>query len=325
MTKRAVEVQEAMNTMGQKGAPFLVIIDYAMENPLILPLDECAREGVFFQFPGATNCPRSAGPRPQVHLEKKPVSFERYNEAFNLVMRHINDGNSYLVNLTFPTPITMNLRLDEVFAYSNAPFRLIVRGQFVVFSPERFVRVEAGTISTFPMKGTIDASLENAEEILLADPKEEAEHVTVVDLLRNDLSMIARRVRVERYRYVERVATHQKTLLQNSSQITGDLEWNYHGRLGDILFTLLPAGSICGAPKHKTLAIIAEAEQSPRGFYTGICGLFDGKDFDSCVMIRFIEKRGTSLLFRSGGGITHASRAEAEYRELVDKVYVPIV
>lgn len=209
--------------------------------------------------------------------------------------------------------------------YSDAPFRLLVRDRFAVFSPERFVRIEAGTISTFPMKGTIDASLDNAEEILLADPKEKAEHVTVVDLLRNDLSMVARRVRVERYRYIERVVTHEKTLLQISSQIAGDLDTHYHGRLGDILFRLLPAGSICGAPKYKTLNIIAEAEQSPRGFYTGICGLFDGKNFDSYVMIRFIEQHGTSLLFRSGGGITHASRVETEYQELVDKVYVPIV
>jgi para-aminobenzoate synthetase component I len=260
-----------------------------------------------------------------VHLEKTPVSFERYSEAFDVVMRHISDGNSYLVNLTFPTPITLNLGMDEVFAYSDAPFRLLVRDRFVVFSPERFVRAEAGTISTFPMKGTIDAMLENAEQILLADPKEKAEHVTVVDLLRNDLSMVARNVRVERYRYVERVVTHEKTLLQISSQIAGDLEKNYQGRLGDILFRLLPAGSICGAPKHKTLTIIAEAEQSPRGFYTGVCGFFDGMVFDSYVMIRFIEQHGPSLLFRSGGGITHASRADAEYRELVDKVYVPIV
>jgi para-aminobenzoate synthetase component 1 len=325
MTKRAGEVREAMNTMGGNGTPFLVIIDYAMENPVILPLDQCANEGVFFQFPGATNRLRPSGARPPVHLGKMPVPFERYSEAFNLVMRHIRDGNSYLVNLTFPTPITLNLTLEEVFSYSDAPFRLLVRDRFVVFSPERFVHVEAGTISTFPMKGTIDAALDDAENLLLSNPKEQAEHVTVVDLLRNDLSLVARNVRVERYRYVEKVVTHEKTLLQISSRIAGDLETDYLKRLGDILFRLLPAGSICGAPKHKTLGIIAEAEQRPRGFYTGICGLFDGKSFDSCVLIRFIEQRGASLVFRSGGGITHASLVEAEYRELVDKVYVPIV
>jgi para-aminobenzoate synthetase component 1 len=175
------------------------------------------------------------------------------------------------------------------------------------------------------MKGTIDASVDGARELLLRDAKEGAEHVTVVDLLRNDLSKVSRNVRVVRYRYIEEVVTNEGTLLQMSSQITGDLEGDYRARIGDIVLGLLPAGSICGAPKRKTLEIIREVERGPRGYYTGICGLFDGTEFDSCVMIRFIEQQHSSLLFRSGGGITHASRIEREYQELLDKVYVPIV
>jgi len=94
--------------------------------------------------------------------------------------------------------------------------------------------------------------------------------------------------------------------------------------LGDILFSLLPAGSISGAPKAKTLEIINQAEGYNRGFYTGICGWFDGENFDSAVMIRFIEQNGENLIFKSGGGITAQSELTKEYEELIQKVYVPI-
>ena len=86
----------------------------------------------------------------------------------------------------------------------------------------------------------------------------------------------------------------------------------------------MPAGSILGAPKPKTLEIILEAESQPRGFYSGVCGWFDGKNLDSCVMIRFIEKEGKDLFFRSGGGITHRSNLDSEYQEMKNKIYVPI-
>jgi len=85
----------------------------------------------------------------------------------------------------------------------------------------------------------------------------------------------------------------------------------------------LPAGSVSGAPKHKTLEIIKKAENYERGYFTGVCGYFDGKNLDSCVMIRFIEQKN-GLVFKSGGGITANSIAQNEYQELINKVYVPI-
>jgi len=87
---------------------------------------------------------------------------------------------------------------------------------------------------------------------------------------------------------------------------------------------LLPAGSITGAPKPKTMEIIDQAEGYERGFYTGICGCFDGENLDSAVMIRFIEQEGEQLIFKSGGGITSQSDLNKEYEELIQKVYVPI-
>jgi para-aminobenzoate synthetase component 1 len=200
---------------------------------------------------------------------------------------------------------------------------LLFENRFVVFSPECFVKIEDGIISSYPMKGTIDASIPSAEEIILNDEKEMAEHITIVDLIRNDLSIAARDVHVEKFRYLEKIETNSKNLLQVSSKIVGLLEPNYNERIGDIIFSMLPAGSISGAPKKKTVEIIQYAEQTKRGYYTGIFGYFDGRNLDSAVMIRFIEKTNKGLIYRSGGGITFMSNVNSEYQELIDKVYVP--
>jgi para-aminobenzoate synthetase component 1 len=104
----------------------------------------------------------------------------------------------------------------------------------------------------------------------------------------------------------------------------GTLPVNYYAALGDMLVSLLPAGSISGAPKQKTLDIIAKAEQEKRGYYTGVLGYFDGEKLDTGVMIRFIEQIGNRYFYRSGGGITTQSDVDMEYEEMIDKVYVPI-
>jgi len=167
--------------------------------------------------------------------------------------------------------------------------------------------------------------LPGAKDEILKNSKELAEHVTIVDLIRNDLSMVAKNVKVDKFRYVDEITTHEKKLLQVSSEISGEMPMNYTEKIGDILFSLLPAGSISGAPKKKTLEIINRVERYDRSFYTGIFGYFDGKDLDSGVMIRFIENANDGFIFKSGGGITVNSDLKTEYQELIDKVYVPIV
>jgi para-aminobenzoate synthetase component 1 len=137
--------------------------------------------------------------------------------------------------------------------------------------------------------------------------------------------MVAEDVQVDRFRYLEKIVTHEKTLLQVSSQISGKLPQGFHADLGSIFKKLLPAGSVSGAPKTKTLQIIREAENYPRGFYTGVFGYFNGSTLDSGVMIRFIQNENGKLTFCSGGGITINSNSSAEYNELIDKVYVPFI
>ena len=179
------------------------------------------------------------------------------------MLERIRYGDSYLVNLTFPTPVETTLSIADIYRFSHAPYSLLMEEHLVVFSPEPFVRISDGVISSFPMKGTIDASLPDAGKALLDDPKEIAEHNTIVDLIRNDLSLVAKQVRVKRFRYIDTVKTNLKELVQVSSEITGILDPGYPSRIGDLVFSMLPAGSVSGAPKKRTVEIIREAESRP--------------------------------------------------------------
>jgi len=313
---------EQMNELGSRRIPFLFIIDFLKENGKVIPLDELTDE-IRFEI---NSKPKKFNA--ELMLEKHPVAFEEYEKQFNFVRQNILFGNSYLTNLTCATPIEINLSLDEIYRYSNAKYKLLWKDKFVCFSPETFVKIIDGKIYSYPMKGTIDTSVENAEQKILSDRKEMAEHYTIVDLIRNDLSKVARKVSVPRFRYIDEIQTNEKKLLQVSSEISGELPENFHARLGSIFDELLPAGSICGAPKDKTVEIILAAENYDRDFYTGVFGIFDGENVDSAVMIRFIETlRHAELVeavFKSGGGITHQSIAKDEYNEMIDKIYVPI-
>lgn len=322
MSKNLENLVIEMNRLGHKGIPFLFIIDYEMNNPIILTLQEAAKRGIFYSVNGLCNFEEtSIGEEPLVFL-KKPVEYPTYRVAFRKVLNQIRLGNTFLLNLTFPTEIETSWSMERIFKKSSAPYRLLFKDQFVLFSPECFVKIANGLISSFPMKGTIDASVADAAEVISSDEKEKAEHATIVDLIRNDLSMVARNVTVKKYRYLEEIVTHDKTLLQVSSEISGYLPEDYRSNLGTIIYKLLPAGSICGAPKESTLKIIKETENYQRGYYTGVFGVFDGLSLDSAVMIRYIEQSDGKFFYKSGGGITINSDPEKEYRELIDKVYV---
>ncbi len=313
-----------MNKYGAEGTPFLFLLDFEMQKPLVYRLAEIDDSEILYDINGRTNFVSQGAGHRAVDLVKYPPEFQEYKNKFGEVWSHLIYGDSYLTNLTVKTKVTTDLPLKEIFALSRAKYKLWFQERFLVFSPETFVRIADGRIFSYPMKGTIDASVANAGETILRDAKEMAEHVTIVDLIRNDLSAVAHHVEVTRFRYVEEIRTSQKNLLQVSSEITGQLDPGYEGRLGDILLALLPAGSVSGAPKRKTVEIIQRAESEPRGYYTGVVGMFDGSVLDSGVMIRFLERDNGTLYYRSGGGITVQSNVESEYKEAIDKVYVPL-
>ncbi len=256
-------------------------------------------------------------------FERYPESFETYEKRFRCAMEALRTGETLLLNLTIKTPIETSLSLHEIFEYSKARYRLYIPGKFVCFSPERFVKIWDGKIFSYPMKGTIDASLPNAAERLLNDQKEVAEHQTITEFTRDDLLRVATEVKVNRFRYIDRLKTSNGYILQTSSEIKGTLPADYLHNVGTLFFKLLPAGSISGTPRESTLRVIRACERQPRGFYSGVVGYFDGENLDSGVLIRFIEEENGKMYFRSGGGITIDSQCESEYNEAVQKVYLP--
>jgi para-aminobenzoate synthetase component 1 len=320
--KDIVSVRRLMNEYGVTGVPFFVMIDFEAENAFICKLSDLPKD-IFIDMPHWSNAVGEQIYPKSFRWEISPVPYSVYEGSFKQVAVNINDGNTYLLNLTFATGVSSGLTLKDIFSGAVARNRLLFGDSFVVFSPETFVTVCGDEISSFPMKGTISASEHDAENKILNDPKEMSEHNTIVDLIRNDLSMVADNVSVPRFRYTERISAIQGDIIQVSSEIRGSVFPSLRGRLGDIIFPLLPAGSVSGAPKRETLKIIRESEQGRRGWYTGIFGVFDGTVFDSAVMIRFIEKSGENFYFRSGGGITSQSDPLKEYNELLSKVYLP--
>ncbi|MDX9880744.1 MAG: aminodeoxychorismate synthase component I [Prolixibacteraceae bacterium] len=312
-----------MNELGKAGKAFAFLIDFDFQEPRLFRFDGLSTE-ILWQTPFHRNFKEAEfGNKPFVwDVENVPEPL--YHDAFYKVQQEIRNGNTYLLNLTFPSRINTDLGLEEIFFRSRALYKLYLKDRFVCFSPEIFVRISNGIISSYPMKGTIDATIPGAEQILKNDRKELAEHNTIVDLIRNDLSLVAENVSVEKFRYIDRIKNNRGELLQMSSKIIGKLPADYAGNIGNIIARMLPAGSICGAPKRKTVEIIKTVESYRRGYYTGIFGIFDGASLDSCVLIRFIEKTGDGLIFKSGGGITFLSNCENEYNELIQKIYVPV-
>ncbi len=306
-----------MNDWGRAGRPFLFSLNYKATEAQIWPLNQVPAH-VFYALPQRQKMPPLRPLPARIEFEPQAMAQAAYEQSFEYVLNELKAGNSYLLNLCHPTPLRTNLQLHDFFSRAQAPYKILIEGEFCCFSPEAFVRIQGREISTYPMKGTgSDAAA------LLANEKEAAEHATVVDLLRNDLSMVAQKVRVPRYRYLEELQTARGRIYQSSSEIKGELPENWPAQLGSILARLSPAGSITGAPKARTMQIIAEAEQGERGYYTGIFGCFDGQSLQSAVSIRFIEQTPSGLVYRSGGGITAMSQAAEEYRELIQKVYVP--
>lgn len=316
------QARQTINELTRQKRPFLFIVDYSCNHCIVQLLDEVNPKQILYNIQGKKNFEDDLSESKIVSFESSPISLETYKAKFARIISEIKKGNTYLANLTFQSSVNTSNSLREIFKRSKAKYKLWYKEEFVVFSPETFIQIKNNEIASYPMKGTIDANLDDAEAQLLNNQKEIAEHVTIVDLIRNDMSIFANNVRVERFRYVEEVKTANKTLLQVSSEIKGDLKPDTN--IGDLIFSLLPAGSISGAPKKKTLEILEEVEEYDRRFYTGVFGIFDGENLDSGVMIRFIEKQGKNMVYKSGGGIHALSDVNSEYQELVDKIYVPV-
>jgi para-aminobenzoate synthetase/4-amino-4-deoxychorismate lyase len=258
------------------------------------------------------------------------IEREAYEASIARVKEHIAAGNIYQANLAFPAEVpTVGHPLAiyaDVRRRAKAGHGAVVftsEHWLLSFSPELFFTLDQGQVTARPMKGTAvrrqDPRQDAAEaHALRADPKQRAENLMIVDLLRNDLSRVSRpgTVKVPSLFAVESYPTvHQMT-----STVTSELEEG----LGavDIIEAIFPCGSITGAPKVRAMEIIADEEGRPRGTYTGSIGSIGrGGDASFNVAIRTLAiKAGESrALMGLGSGIVADSRAEEEWRECLAK------
>lgn len=317
------EAIDKMDDYAMQSIPYFFLFDFECQKPVVYSLQELP-EDIWIDTPIYQNVSKIKNDI-DITLHPLPITLEDYHRGFDTVLNGINYGNSYLTNLTYKTELMhFGYDLETIYHRAVATYKLKYKDEFVVFSPEPFVTIDHEHISTYPMKGTRKLSTIMDGKHLLDDPKEQAEHATIVDLMRNDLSQLSKSVTVQDYRYMQIIKSQKQELFQTSSKISGRLTESYIGKHGSIIDQLLPAGSISGAPKQSTLELIQSAEHGERGYYTGVFGVFDGKQFISSVLIRYIEHLDGKYYFRSGGGITSQSICEEEYRELLQKIYVPI-
>lgn len=188
-------------------------------------------------------------------------------------------------------------------------------------SPETLVKLENGTLHTFPLAGTRPRGRTEAEDKaleteLLADEKELAEHNMLVDLGRNDLGKISKfgTVKVEKLRSIERYSH----VMHIGSTVRGEIRENCDAL--DAVSAVLPAGTLSGAPKIRACQLIADLENNKRGIYGGAIGYIDFTgNMDTCIAIRIAYKKNGKVFIRSGAGIVADSVPENEYQECINK------
>ncbi len=269
-------------------------------------------------------------PTGTIHIKER-ISKKEYFQKLKVILEHIHRGDIYEVNFcqefyaenAIIDPINVYQRLNAI---SGPPFAtfLKINNQFLLSaSPERFVKKHGNRIISQPIKGTARRLSDKTEDKKIADqlsrdPKERAENIMIVDLVRNDLSKTALRgsVHVEElcevYSFKQ---VHQliSTLVSTIDERTSAI---------DLIKSLFPMGSMTGAPKISAMKIIEELEETKRSLYSGAVGYFTpNNDFDFNVVIRSILYNQTNkyISFSVGGAITSQSAIENEYEECLLK------
>lgn len=256
------------------------------------------------------------------------ISEEDYSDKIQRIKEYIRAGETYQVNFTNKVCVPVEMGSDAAFAtllrqqpVAYSAFLNVAGHHILSLSPELFFKIEDGKITTCPMKGTMPRGLDAAEDRqatirLQNDEKNRCEHVMIVDLLRNDLGRICTMGSVQ----VEDIFSVEKyeTLLQMTSTISGTLrpELAYY----DIFKGMFPSGSITGAPKIRTMQIIHELEETPRGIYTGSIGYMspDGSSTFN-VAIRTLDLKEGEGQMGVGGGIVADSAPQDEHQECLLK------
>jgi para-aminobenzoate synthetase/4-amino-4-deoxychorismate lyase len=261
-----------------------------------------------------------------------PLSHEwdraEYRERFDQVQEHIRAGDIYQANLSFRSrfrfigdPLDLYLRLYDSARVPHAAYIDTGHVQVLSLSPELFFAIDAGVIATQPMKGTAARGAtvrgdSDARDALASSPKDRAENVMIVDLMRNDVGRLARpgTVRVTELLGLRTYPTYHTLVSTITADLAGDVQ------IESLLSALMPAGSITGAPKLRAMRILRDLESSPREIYCGAIGhIAPGGAASFNVAIRTLWLTGQTGTTGVGGGVVADSGADAEYDECLLK------
>lgn len=265
------------------------------------------------------------------------IARERYDHAIARIREHIEAGETYQVNHTLRLRSTVQgdergLYRDLCYAQRGAHAAYLNAGRYRILSasPELFFRLDGDRITTRPMKGTAPrgrwlADDDAIRERLTSSVKDRAENAMIVDLLRNDLGRISRTGSVAWAKVFE--PERFETVWQLTSTVSSDLEPGTG--LPDVFRALFPSGSVTGAPKVRTMGIIADLEDAPRGVYCGAVGFLapatagpPSASFNVAIRTVMVDAETGAAEYGVGGGITYDSSAAGEYDETVAKARV---
>lgn len=259
---------------------------------------------------------------------KEEVEAPAYQKAIETIHHHIRQGDTYQVNYT--VQLSQELKSDPLAIYNRlvveqkAHYNAFIQHDDVSIlsiSPELFFEQDDRLLTTRPMKGTTRRGLTNQADLkeaawLEADPKNRAENMMIVDLLRNDMNRISEigSEQVTRLCQVEQYSTVWQMTSTIESRLRAEVD------LVQTFRALFPCGSITGAPKISTMEIIHKTEKAPRGVYCGTIGILlpKGKRIFN-VAIRTLQMQGNQAIYGVGGGITWDSKWESEYQETKQK------
>jgi para-aminobenzoate synthetase component 1 len=260
---------------------------------------------------------------------KPLISIDNYRKSIEAIHAYIRAGDCYQINYAYPFKAQYEgslwkayRTLRDVMAGPFSCFMPLTSHHLLSLSPERFLTVRNGRVTTQPIKGTRPRSAVREDDDRLAkellnSAKDRAENVMITDLLRNDLSRWCEPGSVDT---TELCALYSyRNVHHLVSRIEGVLRPDVTS--GQMLLACSPGGSITGAPKKRAIDIIQALEIEPRGFYCGsIFAMWPNGDLDSNIAIRTLEAHQQQLRCWAGGGITIDSEVDAEYQETLDKV-----
>ena len=276
---------------------------------------------------------RDSQPLPSAPADAKPVfacnvSKQEFCEKVEKTRAYIRDGDIFqaVISRRFESPYEGSLLgAYRVLRTTNpSPYMVYMHfddTEIISTSPETLVRLQNGRLSTFPVAGSRPRGANEHEDStleadLLADEKELSEHNMLVDLARNDLGKISKigSVKVMDYMMIHKYSR----IMHIASRVEGDIRDDCDAL--DAIESILPAGTLSGAPKIRACEIIDELEQSPRGIYGGALGYIDFTgNLDTCIAIRMAVLRGGTVTVQAGGGIVADSVPELEYEESANK------